>query len=669
MPSDKTKLLAPLSALLILSAGCASLYALSRFGVGGNLFWLCASLLSAAALLSCALIFALSSFHERRFAQARRAGDEALRHAREADELNARTVESLAIAIDAKDQTTHGHVRRTRVYAAELGKLLCVSPSEMEALKAGALLHDIGKLAVPDYLLNKPGRLTVAEFEKMKVHAVVGGDIIRRVGFPYPVEEIVRHHHERWDGTGYPAGLKGEEIPPVARIISVVDFYDSTRCDRPYRAGMSRDESLALLQRMAGKAFDPALVAAFVENVARFDALIAPQDIGEQVWPAGVSLAGESAARDSKHGADSALVRDAALGRDADSSSGFRSIADVQREVFALHEFAQVVGASLNLQDTAALVAARLRAVVPFDTCVIFAVEEKAGCATPVHAAGENSEFFGARRVPVGEGITGWVIANARPMCAAHPELDMRGVPAEIAKFVRGVISAPLVREDGAFGAITLYSKEGAAYNAERLRLLESVCLHASSALGNAITHERTKESALTDPVTELPNARALRLLLDQRVAECQRTRRGPLALLSIDVDDFRLVNEELGHGIGDRLLAAVAAVVRGQLRQMDMLGRYSGDEFVAVLPSASEAEAATVAERIRAAVESQKFQVKAGRAVQLSVSVGVSCYPEAGETADDLLLTAAQNMRRNKHTRKLSHGNPASVVPIDAYR
>ncbi len=662
MPSDKTKLLAPLSALLVLSGACASLYVLSRFGVGGNLFWLCASLLSAA-LLSCALIFALSRFHGRRFAQARRAGDEALRRAREAEELNARTVESLAIAIDAKDQTTHGHVRRTRVYAAEMGKLLCVGPPEMEALKAGALLHDIGKLAVPGYLLNKPGRLTAAEFEKMKVHAVVGGDIIRRVGFPYPVEEIVRHHHERWDGTGYPAGLKGEEIPLVARIISVVDFYDSTRCDRPYRAGMSRDESLALLQRMAGKAFDPALVAAFVENVARFDALIAPQDIGEQVWPADEWLAGEPAARDSEHGADSAPVRD------ADSSSGFRSIADVQREVFALHEFAQVVGASLNLQDTAALVAARLRAVVPFDTCVIFAVEEKTGCAVPVHAAGENSEFFGARRVPVGEGITGWVIANARPMCAAHPELDVRGVPAEIAKLVRGVICAPLVREDGAFGAITLYSKEGAAYNAERLRLLESVCLHASSALGNAITHERTKESALTDPVTELPNARALRLLLDQRVAECQRTRRGPLALLSIDVDDFRLVNEELGHGIGDRLLAAVAAVVRGQLRQMDMLARYTGDEFVAVLPSASEAEAAMVAERVRAAVESQKFQVKAGRAVQLSVSVGVSCYPEAGETADDLLLTAAQNMRRNKHARKLSHGNPASVVPIDAYR
>jgi diguanylate cyclase (GGDEF)-like protein/putative nucleotidyltransferase with HDIG domain len=658
MPSDKTKLLAPLSAFLILSASGASVYALRLFADGRDFFWWCGGLLSASGILFCALLVFISRRHERRFEEARRAGDEDLRRALRAAELSAHTVESLAIAIDAKDQTTHGHVRRTRVYAAELGKLLGVGAAEMEALKAGALLHDIGKLAVPDYILNKPGRLTSAEFEKMKVHAVVGGDIIRRVGFPYPVEEIVRHHHERWDGAGYPAGLKGAEIPLVARIISVVDFYDSTRCDRPYRAGMSRDESLTLLRRMSGKSFDPAVVEAFVENVARFDGLISPQDIAEQV-----QADKESAAVEARRNSRAARAGD-------DNSSGFRSIADAQREVFALHEFAQAVGASLNLRDTAALVAARLRAVVAFDTCVIFAVEERTGQAAPVFAAGENEEFFSRRRVAVGDGITGWVIANARAMCATHPELDMRGVPAEIAVGVRAVVSAPLVREDGAFGAITLYSKEGSAYRDEQLRLLESVCLHASSALGNALTHERTKESALTDSVTELPNARGLRLLLDQRVAECQRTRSGPLSLLSIDVDDFRLINEELGHGMGDRLLAAVAAVIKGQLRQMDMLARYAGDEFIAVLPTASEAEAARVAERVRTAVESQRFQVRAGRAVQLTVSVGACSYPEAGETADDLLLSATQDMQRHKHARKISHDpSSGSVVSIDAYR
>jgi diguanylate cyclase (GGDEF)-like protein len=493
----------------------------------------------------------------------------------------------------------------------------------------------------------------------MRRHPVVGSEIVQGIEFLGPAAEVIRSHHERWDGDGYPDGLKGEQIPLVARIISVVDFYDSTRCDRPYRAGMSRDESLALLRRMAGRAFDPRVVSVFVESIDHFDSLISPQDIGEQVRPAAEPAAGEVG-----------LGADAELGPCADGSSGFRSIADAQREVFALHEFAQAVGASLNLQDTAALVAARLRAVVPFDTCVIFAVEERTGRAEPVQAVGANSEFFSRRPVRVGEGITGWVIANARPMCAAHPELDMRGVPAEIASSVRGVVSAPLLREDGAFGAITLYSSDGSAYGADHLRLLESVCLHASGALGNALIYERTKETALTDTVTGLPNARALRLLLDQRVAECQRTPREPLALLSVDVDDFRRFNEELGHGVGDRLLASVAAVIRGQLRQMDMLARYAGDEFVAVLPSATEAEAAAVAERVRAAVESHKFSGKTGSALQVSVSVGTGSYPEAGETADELLLAATQNMRRDKHARKLSHGSAAaSVVSIDAYR
>ncbi|HEX3560274.1 MAG TPA: HD domain-containing phosphohydrolase [Pyrinomonadaceae bacterium] len=660
MSSDKSKLLVSLSSFVVLTAAGASVYLLSHFADGGHLLPWFIGLLVSAGLLFCALLFALSRFYERRIEFARRESEESLRLAREVAELHTQTIESLAIAIDAKDQTSQGHVRRTRIYAAELGKLLNVTAAEMEALKAGALLHDIGKLAVPDYILNKPGRLTAAEFEKMKVHAAVGGDIIRRVNFPYPVEEIVRFHHEKWDGTGYPAGLKGEQIPLVARVISVVDFYDSTRCDRPYRAGMSREESLALLRRMAGKAFDPAVVVMFAKNIDHFDALISQQDISEQVHPSKEATASKALA-----GAGS--VND--LLPSPDIASGFRSIADAQREVFALHEFAQIVGASLNLQDTAALVAARLRSIVRFDTCVIFAVEEKTRRAAPVQAVGENSEFFACRSVAAGEGITGWVIANARPMYAAHPELDMRGVPTEIASCVRAVISAPLVREDGAFGAITLYSTGDPPYTADQIRLLESVCLHASSALGNALTHERTKESALTDSVTSLPNARALRLLLDQRVAECQRMRSGPLSLLSIDVDDFHLVNEELGHGVGDRLLAAVAGVIKGQLRQMDMLARYAGDEFIAVLPSANDAEAAAVAERVRMAVLTHKFHLKTGRAAQVEVSIGVGCYPEAGDTADELLMATTQNMQRNKHARKLSHGTSSSVVSIDAYR
>ncbi|HEV2763834.1 MAG TPA: diguanylate cyclase, partial [Pyrinomonadaceae bacterium] len=559
---------------------------------------------------------------------------------KEIAELHMNTIESLAIAIDAKDQTTHGHVRRTQVYAMELGKLLGVTHSELEALRAGALLHDIGKLAVPEYILNKPGRLTAAEFEKMKVHTVVGGDIIKRVNFPYPVEDIVRFHHEKWDGTGYPRGLKQEEIPLVARIISVVDFYDATRCDRPYRVGMKREESLGLLSKMAGTSFDPRIVDMFCGNIDYFDSLIAGPDMQEQV-------PSEETPEMTNARPDAGLASDV-LGAPHDPSSGFRTIAEAQREVFALHEIAQTIGGSLNLQDTVTLVSSKLRAIVPFDTCIISIVDEKTGKAVPAHVAGAHSEVFARRRVTVGEGITGWVIANGRSMCNTSPELDLVGTPDELIGTIKGVLVSPLVRDDGAFGAITLYSHRRSTYTTEHVRLLESVAHHASKALNNALMFERTRESALTDPLTELPNSRALHLMLEQRLAECQRLNREPMTLLALNLDDFKSVNNTYGHGVGDRVLSAVAQVVKKQLRQMDVLSRYAGDEFVAVMPMASKDVAKMVADRVRAAVESHEFPVRTGRTTQVGVSVGIACFPSDGETVEDLFMAAERDMQRD---------------------
>src|SRR5438874_3240507 len=186
------------------------------------------------------------------------------REAEELSRLHLATVEALATAIDAKDQTTHFHVRRVQVYCGRLGELMGLSAGEIKALKAGALLHDIGKLAVPDHILNKPGKLTEAEFDRMKIHTTVGAQILERVGFPYPVVPIVRYHHEQWDGRGYPEALKGEEIPLTARILSVVDCFDSVREERPYRRGMTRDEACSMLRRGAGGHFDPRVVELFL---------------------------------------------------------------------------------------------------------------------------------------------------------------------------------------------------------------------------------------------------------------------------------------------------------------------------------------------------------------------------------------------------------------------
>lgn len=596
-------------------------------------------------LLISALIYLLYRFNEHRLDEIQRAEAEQRRHAEEMADIHMNTIESLAIAIDAKDQTTHGHVRRTQIYAKEMGRLFNVSEKELQALHAGALLHDIGKLAVPEYILNKPGKLTEAEFAKMKIHPTVGGDILKRVNFPYPVEDIVRYHHEKWDGSGYPKGLKAETIPLVARIISVVDFYDATRCDRPYRKGMKREESLALLRSMVGTAFDPKVVEMFTHHVDAFDRLIDSQDIQEQV------ASTPAVDTETRTKPDAGLAPDI-LGV-SEEDSGFRSISEAQREVFALHEIAQTIGSSLNLSDTVTLIANKLRAIVPFDTCVIFLVDDPSGKALAVHVVGEEVEIFRRRRINIGEGITGWVIANARSMCSASPDLDLTGLPDELVKRIRCVLVSPLQREDGAFGAISLYSQSRTSYTSEHVRLLESVCQHASSALNNALTYEKTRESALVDPLTELPNARGFYMMLEQRLAECQRMNQEPVSVVCMDIDDFKVVNDKYGHSIGDRLLASVAGVVRRELRQMDILTRYAGDEFVAIMPMASSKTAASISERMRNAIEDQLFSVRAGTMIGLGVSIGVSCFPDDGETTEELLTTAARRMQRDKHSRK----------------
>lgn len=595
-------------------------------------------------LLISGLIHMLYRFNENRLNEVRHSDREKHEYLQKMADIHMNTIESLAIAIDAKDQTTHGHVRRTQIYASEMGRLLEVTPKEVQALFAGALLHDIGKLAVPEYILNKPGKLTEAEFAKMKIHPTVGGDILKRVQFPYPVEDIVRYHHEKWDGTGYPKGLHSDQIPLVARIISVVDFYDATRCDRPYRKGMKREDSLSLLQKMAGTAFDPRVVDVFIEHVEAFDQLINAEDIQEQV--PSEQLDYRTSTRP-----DAGLASDV-LGT-PDDKSGFRSITEAQREVFALHEIAQTIGSSLNLNDTVTLITNKLRAIVPFDTCIIFTVDDRSGKAIATHVAGEDIDIFSRRRMSVGDGITGWVIANARSMCNASPELDLVGVPEEVARQFRGVLVSPLLREDGAFGTITLYSKSRTSYTTEHVRLLESVAQHASSALNNALTFERTKESALTDPLTELPNARGFYMILEQRIAECQRMDKESLALICMDFDDFKEINDSYGHALGDRLLASVAGVMRKELRAMDILTRYAGDEFVAIMPMASTMMASSVGERIRDAVESKKFAVRRGRTVEIGVSMGIACFPADGETTEELLSAAARNMQKDKHSRK----------------
>src|SRR6202050_723576 len=181
-------------------------------------------------------------------------------HAEKLSGLHLRTIEALALAIEAKDQTTGEHLQRVRIYAMELARDLGLTEDETEALRAASVLHDIGKLAVPEHIISKPGKLTPEEFEKMKIHPIVGAEILEQVDFPYPVVPIVRAPHAKWDGSGYPNGLAGKAIPIGARILSAVDCLDALASDRQYRKALPLDEAMARVADEAGKSFDPGVV-------------------------------------------------------------------------------------------------------------------------------------------------------------------------------------------------------------------------------------------------------------------------------------------------------------------------------------------------------------------------------------------------------------------------
>ena len=188
--------------------------------------------------------------------------------------LHDSTIQCLAQALDAKDQQTHEHIRRVELYAVELGKLAGLDENQLLGLRAASILHDIGKLAIPESILNKPARLTREEFAQVKRHPIIGAHIISHASFPYPVAPAVLYHHERFDGKGYPEGLRGEEIPLTARVLALADFYDALRSDRPYRRSLKQQEVIDSIRRERGRMFDPHLADLFCEHIKGFETLL-----------------------------------------------------------------------------------------------------------------------------------------------------------------------------------------------------------------------------------------------------------------------------------------------------------------------------------------------------------------------------------------------------------
>jgi diguanylate cyclase (GGDEF)-like protein/putative nucleotidyltransferase with HDIG domain len=575
-------------------------------------------------------------------------------HVSQMAELHLRTIEALALAIEAKDQTTHDHLERVRVYAIEVAKKLNLPQDELEALRAAALLHDIGKLAVPEHIISKPGRLTPEEFEKMKIHPIVGAEILERVKFPYPVVPIVRAHHERWDGTGYPDGLSGEEIPMGARILSAVDCLDALATDRQYRKALPLREAMQKVIDDSGRAYDPRVVAVLEANYLELEQMVRSQ----------------AAALDrQKLSTDLKVERGAApangfstVQEPSDSSVAFlTSIAAARQEAQALLELSHDLGKSLSLSETLSRLSDRLKPLVPYDAFAAYVLREH--CLVPEFATGENFPLFASLRIPVRAGLSGWVAHNRKAIVNGNPTVEPGyAIDEEKGRALRSAISVPLEGLNGVVGVLTLYHAEADAYTSDHLRILMAISSKVALAVENALAFQEAENSATTDYLTGLPNARSLFLHLDRELARCKRLKTS-VTVMVCDLDGFKKINDHFGHLEGNRILSMFARNLQGSCREYDYVARMGGDEFVVVAPglsaTAAEARGICLSELAR----------NAGREVcgvdWLSLSVGCAVSSVDGLDPEQLLAQADRRMYSQKNEHHLLMRSSAAFAAL----
>lgn len=549
--------------------------------------------------------------------------EDANTHLIELNQLYLRTVETLAMAIDAKDQITHGHIRRVQTYAVGLAGHVGIADKELlRAIEAAALLHDMGKLAVPEYILNKPGPLTPAEFEKMKLHAAVGADILSAIDFPYPVVPIVRHHHEHWNGDGYPDGLRGTDIPIGARILSVVDCFDALTSDRPYRPRLSDNEAIRILVDRRGTMYDPLIVDTFL----RVHQLIAPPPNAEGPSP----FALKTIARSTSHTTDPRLD-------DISASAG---------EGLALLEIARDLANQSSLDDIGNVITNHLRRLIPYSVCIIYCYQSSTDELDATYVTGESASVIRGLRMPLGARLSGWVAANRQTIANSDPLLDL----GEIARFVsprlRSCLSTWLPDEDQLRGVISLYSTGIDHFSDEHRRLIEAIARQ----LGRAITRCAPAAQAHSDPLASLGSIDELDSILTRRQELVL-----PCAVVFITISNLHEVTVCYGQDAANKTLRHVIGCAHRRA-EVNRLFR-DGDEIIALIADVDSYNATIVAREICATAMANSTLVSTGP-VGLDVMCSVVAVPQDGHT----LAALAKAARHRNGSRPAGTGDDSRV-------
>jgi putative nucleotidyltransferase with HDIG domain len=537
--------------------------------------------------------------------------EDANRHLAELNRLHLSTVESLAMAIDAKDQVTHGHIRRVQTQAVVLGQHLLCGERELKALEAAALLHDMGKLAVPDYILNKPGKLTPPEYERVKHHAVVGAEILSAVEFPYPVVPIVRHHHENWDGSGYPDGLSGNAIPIGARILAVVDCYDALTSDRPYRRALPAHEALAIIEDRRGHLYDPLVVDAFVALQPSLGSMESPAPTVSAPASAPIAPISHDALRPASH------------------ETGALTGHDVAAAVLEAWTLVQTHADTLGGADLIELVARRIRRLTPATLVIALRTDGAAQELTAAHASGPGEELIGDLRIPFGRGISGGVAANQAPLANGDPALDLLARLEGMAPPLESSLTIPLVSGSALVGVLACYAPRRAAFSDEHLRIV--------NALGARLAPELDRAWAAGQPGSAF-KAPGVGAGSDDRSCALVLVRTSRAAAMP-------------AGDVSDSTTAVEAAALR-LVRAADLVVRGDAGEILVLCARADMAAGQAMAERLRSEL--------AQASPDATPIVGVAIAPDDGSSLD-ALVGAARTRARGGVARAAVHGSLSS--------
>ena len=525
-----------------------------------------------------------------------------------------RVVEALGIAVEARKHSTYLQLKRTETYALGIAEELDLTGEELRSLRVSALVRDIGMLSVPEQITSKPGRLTAEEYEKMKSHAEIGADMLEQLQFAPSVVTAVRHHHERWDGEGYPDRVKESMIPIGARILAVADCFSSLLVSRPYRKAYSREDALSFIISQAGVAFDPGVAGVLAANHEEFEKRVHAK---------------------MKQGRDFA-----------------GSIVDARFEAQCLFDLSQDLGRSLCLNETLFTFVQRVRPLVPYDCLAIYLL--KGSRLVPEHVDGAECSVYYGLEIPLGEGISGTVASTSKAVLNEDPRVEVLHTTEEHrGTDMRSAVVVPVEGTERTIGAVALYRREENAFDKDDLRVLLDAARKLSPSVQNALQYQDVADSATTDSLTGLANARSLFLHLDGELARCQRTE-APLSILVCDLDGFKHVNDRHGHLMGNNVLKAAAQVLEVNCREYDFVARMGGDEFVMVLPGAPSEAITEKTRKLIGEVARCADEVCPGCGV--SMSVGVAHYPEDGRDAETLLAHGDKEMYYFKENHKISN-------------